>query len=216
MESLGHSCAERSVKKYLGALGILLTVLIVLPATVAAQHEPQAHAAPAEAGRGQHQAESPLAIVWKWGNFFMLFGGLGWYLRRPLQEFLNSRTKAIEEGLASGRQAREAALQKLSEIEARLAQLDKEVKELKDQALKEVEEERGRILESAKLESERILDLARREIKGLEKSARLELKSHVAELAVKLAEERLRSSMSSEENKRILNQFLQTLDAAKN
>src|SRR2546427_11406515 len=99
MESLGHSCAERSVKKYLGALGILLTVLIVLPATVAAQHEPQAHAPPAEAGRGQHQAERPLAIVWKRGNFFILFGALSWDLRRPLQLFLNCRTKPIADRL---------------------------------------------------------------------------------------------------------------------
>jgi F-type H+-transporting ATPase subunit b len=216
MESLGQSCAKRSAKKYCGVLWILLTVSVVLPNWTSAQHAPQANTPPAEARGGEHHVESPLAIVWKWGNFFILFGGLGWYLRRPLQEFLNSRTKAIEQGLASGRQARETAARKLSEIEARLAQLDKEIKELKDQALKEAEEERGRILENAKLESERILELARREIKGLEKSARLELKSHVAQLSVKLAEERLRSAISSEADKRIINQFLQTLESAKN
>ena len=204
------------MKKCLGVLWILLTVLVVLPARSSAQHEPPANAPAAEARGGEHRAESPLAIVWKWVNFCILFGGLGWYLRKPLQEFLNSRAKALEEGLASGREAREAALKKLAEIEARMAQLDKEVKDLKDQALKEAEEERGRILQSARLEAEKILDLARREIKGLEKSARLELKSHVAELAVKLAEERLRSSISSQENKSIINQFLQTLDVVKN
>lgn len=203
------------MKNHSGALWILLTVLVVLPARSAAQHEPPANA-PANAGRSEHQAESPLAVVWKWGNFLILFGGLGWYLRKPLQRFLNARTKAIEEGLANGRQAREAALEKLSEIEARMARIDKEIEDLKGRALKEAEEERGRILESARLEVEKILDLARREIKGLEKSARLELKSHVAELAVKLAEERLRSSISPEENKKIISQFLQTLDVAKN
>src|SRR5436309_9625482 len=146
MELLRQSCGKRIITQYLGSLWILLTVVIVLPTWGAAQHEPRSNAPSPGASRSEHQAESPLALVWKWGNFFILFGGLGWYLRKPLQEFLNSRTKAIEEGLASGRQAREAALRKLSEIEARLAQLDKEVKELKDQALKELEEERGRIL----------------------------------------------------------------------
>ena len=132
------------MKNHSGALWILLTVLVVLPARSAAQHEPPSNAPPANAGRSEHQAESPLAIVWKWGNFLILFGGLGWYLRKPLQGFLNARTKAIEEGLASGRQAREAALEKLSEIEARMARIDKEIEDLKGRALKEAEEERGR------------------------------------------------------------------------
>ena len=58
--------------------------------------------------------------------------------------------------------------------------------------------------------------MARREIEGLKKSARLELKGHVAELAVKLAEERLRVSLTPEENKKMIQQFLQTLGATQN
>ena len=46
--------------------------------------------------------------------------------------------------------------------------------------------------------------MAHREIEGLKKSARLELKAHVADLAVKLAEDRLQKSVGSEENKRLV------------
>jgi len=155
-------------------------------------------------------------MVWKWGNFLILFGGLGWYLRKPFREFLNSRSKAIEEGLASGRKAKDDALHKLSEIEARLSRLDKELKDLKDQALIEAEEEKARILAGARTEADKILDMCKREIEGLKKSARLELKGHVAELAVKLAEERLRASLTPEENRKMIQQFLQTLNATKN
>jgi F-type H+-transporting ATPase subunit b len=169
-----------------------------------------------EAGHGAHHEESPFAIVWKWGNFLILFGGLGWYLRKPLREFLDARSKAIEEGLASGRKAKEEALKKLSEIEARLAHLDEEIKGLKDRALAEAEEEKAHILASARAEAHKILEMARREIEGLKKSARLELKGHVAELAVKLAEERLKGSLTPEQNRKMVQQFLQTLDVAKN
>ena len=118
--------------------------------------------------------------------------------------------------MASGRKAKEEAFQRLSEIEARLAGLDKEIKDLKGQALMEAEEEKARILAGARTEAEKILDMAKREIEGLKKSAHLELRGHIAELAVKLAEERLRSSLTPEENKKMIQQFLQTLDTTRN
>src|SRR5262245_62884036 len=86
---------------------------------------------------GAGHAESPLAVVWKWGNFIILFGGLGWYLRKPLQEFLQTRARAIDEGLASGRLARESALKQLREIESRMLRLDEDVRALREKAVKE-------------------------------------------------------------------------------
>jgi F0F1-type ATP synthase membrane subunit b/b' len=108
------------------------------------------------------------------------------------------------------------AANQLSEIESRLAHVDEEIRALKTQALSEAEEERSRILESAKVEARKILELAQREIDGIKKSARLELKSHIAELAVRLAEERLQKSVGSEENRRLVLQFLDSLEVAKN
>jgi F-type H+-transporting ATPase subunit b len=191
-------------------------MLVTPPVATLSQQDHETASPPSEAGDGEHHKESPLAIVWKWGNFLILFGGLGWYLRKPLREFLDSRSKAIGEGLASGRMAKEEAFHMLSEIETRLARLDKEIKNLKDQALLEAEEEKARILAGAGAEADKILDLAKREIEGLKKSAHLELEGYVAELAVKLAEERLRASLTPEENKKMIQQFLKTLDATKN
>jgi len=208
-----QSCAEPFRRRYLVLLGVFLAVLVALPIAIFSQdHEGTS----SEEGHKAAHAESPLAIVWKWGNFLILFGGLGWYLRKPLQEFLTSRSKSIEEGLETGRRAKEGALKKLSEIEARLSQMDTEIKRLKDQALAEAEEEKTHILADAREEATRILDMARKEIEGLKKTARLELRSHVAQLAVKLAEERLGASLTPEANSKMIQQFLQTLDTTKN
>ncbi len=155
-------------------------------------------------------------MVWQWGNFLILFGGLGWLLHKPLGEFLETRAQAIREGLESGRRARESSQNRLSEIESRLSGLDEEIQSLKAQALEEAEEERTRILEGAKLEAQKILEIAHREIEGLKKSARLELKAHIAELAVKLAEEQLQKSVGSEENKRLVLQYLDSLEGTRN
>ena len=194
------------------ALLLLTAVCILTPRVTFAAEEAQHGASSGEHGGGH--AESPLTAVWKWGNFLILFGGLGWYLRQPLREFLETRSRSIEEGLASGRLARESALKRMSEIENRMARLDDEVRALRAQAAREAEEERARILESAKVEAQKILEVAHREIEGLKQSARLELKAHVADLAVKLAEERLQKSVGSEENKRLVVRFIDSLETA--
>src|SRR5262245_11876777 len=167
-----------------------------------------------EHGRGH--AENPLSSLWKWGNFIILFGGLGFYIRKPLIEFLETRARAIDEGLANGRLARESALKQMSEIESRMSRLDADVRALREKAIEEAEDERARILEDAKIEAQKILELAQREIEGLKKSARLELKAHVAELAVQLAEQRLQKAVGPEENKRLVLKFLDSLETTKN
>ena len=165
---------------------------------------------------GGGHGERPLAPLWKWLNFVVLFGALGWYLRKPLGEFLRTRAKGIEDGLSNAREAKRIALQKSDEIQARLAQLDEEIRQFKTLANQEAEKELTRIMENARQEAQKILDLASREIEGMKKSARLELKAFVAELAVKLAEERLRTSMGPEEDKRIIEMFIKSLESRPN
>jgi F-type H+-transporting ATPase subunit b len=205
---------KASLVRTFAALLLLMAVCILTPRATVAAEEAQHGGSSADHGAGH--AESPLTAVWKWGNFLILFGGLGWYLRQPLREFLETRSRSIEEGLASGRLARESALKQMNEIENRMARLDDEVRALRAQAVKEAEEERARILESAKIEAQKILEVAHREIEGLKKSARLELKAHVADLAVKLAEQQLQKSVGSEENKRLVLRFIDSLETAKN
>ncbi|MCY3759329.1 MAG: F0F1 ATP synthase subunit B [Acidobacteria bacterium] len=154
---------------------------------------------------------SPLSIVWKWGNFILLFGGLAYYLRRPLREFLRTRARGIEEGLASGKRAQEEAAAKMSAIEARLARLDEEIEGLKQRADRESEEERQRIIDSSHAEAEKFVALARREIEAMQRSARLELKAHVARLAVDLAEERLQEDLEPGQNQHIISRFVRSL-----
>ena len=208
MESLRRSCARLSSPgSFLIALtGVSLVFCLVLPVPGVGASA----AAAAAAGAGDDHG-SPLSIVWKWGNFILLFGGLAYYLRRPLREFLQTRARGIEEGLASGKRAQEEAEAKMSAIEAQLARLDEEIDGLKQQAAHESEEERQRIIDSSQAEAERIVAMARREIEGLQRSARLELKAHVARLAVDLAEERLRKDLEPGQNQRIISRFVRSL-----
>ena len=207
MESLRRSCARsfRPGSFLIALTGVSLAFCLVLPVPgVVASGGGAAAAAGDDHG-------SPLSPVWKWGNFILLFGGLAYYLRRPLREFLQTRARGIEEGLASGKRAQEEAEAKMSAIESRLARLDEEIDGLKQQADRESEEERQRIIDSSRAEAERIVAMARREIEVLQRSAQAELKAHVARLAVDLAEERLRKYLEPGQNRRIISRFVRSL-----
>ena len=207
MESLRRSCARFSRPgSFLIALtGVSLVFCLVLPVPGV-----EASGGGAAAAAGDDHG-SPLSIVWKWGNFILLFGGLAYYLRRPLREFLQARARGIEEGLASGKRAQEEASEKMSAIEAQLARLDEEIEGLKQRADHESEEERQRIIDSSRAEAEKVVAMARREIEGMQRTARLELKAHVARLAVDLAEERLRKGLEPSQDQRIISRFVRSL-----
>ena len=196
-------------------VGLFSLLCLITWGTVSAQHG-GGEAAAGHASQAEHSGGSPWSIVFKWANFILLFGGLGWYLRKPLQKFLNSRSNEIQEGLNQAREAKAAATAKLAEMETRMAQLDAAVRALREEASQQAEEERLRILENAQADARKILEMAQVEIEGMRKSARLELKRHVAELAVKLAEERLQTSIGPEEDRRMVERFLQGLENTRN
>lgn len=200
---------------------IVLSILVVLllawmsSVTVSAQHGEAGKTSEGEK-TAEHHGGSPWDVAFKWVNFLVLFGGLGWMLRAPMMNFLESRRQEIAEGLAKAAEARADADRKLAEVETRLTGLDQEIRQLKEQALQQAEEERLHILEMARQEAKKILEMASVEIDGMRKAARQELKAHVAELAVRLAEERLKSSIGPVEHKKIVERFVEDLGVVKN
>ena len=177
----------------------------------AGEHAPSAspeHAAPA----GEHHPESGLRQgIFKWANFLVFFGLLGYLLRQPVREFFAGRTRAIQEGMESGRRAREEAAERLQEVESRLERLEAEIAELRAIAAREGATERTHLQEAAHGETERIFAVAEQEIRALAKAARGELKSHVAGLAAELAEQRIRARLTPERQVVLLREYTGSL-----
>lgn len=193
-------------------LGLFLLTVLAFPGAYAAQpeHAPEG-AAKEHAPAGEHEAESPWATPLKVLNFIALFGLLGYLLRKPAGEFFAGRTRAIQQGIAEARQARQAAAKRLAEIEHRLERLGDEIKVLREEAWRESAAQRERLRASAGAEADKILANAEAEINALARAARLELKSYTAQLAVEMAEERIKNQMNPEVQSRILRTYVQDL-----
>lgn len=164
----------------------------------------------AEEGGGHGSAA--MDWVWKFLNFAILIIVLVVFMRKPLKAFFKSRTELIERSIQEATAAKVMAEQALREMEEKLRLKDEEIGKLLDAAVRAGETDRQRLIEEGRRMSDKILEQARANIESELKNARERLKADAAELAVDLAEKKLKQSLSEKEQQRILEESLRKLE----
>src|SRR5687767_15988787 len=81
---------------------------------------------------------------WKFINLILFLAVLTYFLRRPLSDAFRGRRENIRRELARAQEERDAALEKLEQVQARLDRLDSEVVGIRERAAKEALEDRER------------------------------------------------------------------------
>ncbi|HSR49885.1 MAG TPA: hypothetical protein VLV83_03595 [Acidobacteriota bacterium] len=147
------------------------------------------------------------ATIGRWFNLALVVVPLVILLRKPLGNYFASRRGAIQKEIEEAKQARQDAETKLAEVEQRMKALDQEVEQIRQQAQEEAEAERERLLREAREDGERIVAAAEREIGNLKRQARVELKEYASELALKMAEERIRRTMTEKDEADLVDRF---------
>jgi F0F1-type ATP synthase membrane subunit b/b' len=144
--------------------------------------------------------------LWKFVNLAIFVIALVFAMRKffGVPAMFRDRKETIKRELAKAQEERDAALQKLKEVEARLGLLDKEVASIKEQSVREAAEERERIAHSTEAEIVKLSEQAAREIESAGKAARKELRRYTAEQSVRLAEEIVRREMKPEDDARLI------------
>jgi len=92
-----------------------------------------------------------------------------------------------------------------------MSRLDDEIRGIRSAADKEAKDEYQRLLTAAEQDAEKIVEPPRQKIDGIARAAQQELKPHVAELSVKMAEERIRGEITDADRERIFSEFVRTL-----
>ena len=195
------TCKLRKVALF-GLLGLCLGVIAAPRVAWSQASEPRA------------KEENPdRELLYKTINFIILVGGLGYVLRKPLAEFFRSRSAAIAKSLDEGRKAQEASQARLQEVEAKLSRLEAEIAAFKEAARRDMEADLARMQQAGAEEATRILEAARAQTDTAVRAARLELKSYAARKAVTLAEDLIRARLDDSGQKRLVTQFVATLDS---
>ena len=114
-----------------------------------------------------------------------------------------ARSAAISQGITDADQKKAEAAKRISEVEAKLATLQPEIEKLKsemrNEQAREVERARARNL----AQIQHLHEQSREEVESAYKSARLQLEKHAGQLAIDLAETKIRARMSPEAQRKL-------------
>lgn len=171
---------------------------------------PEGAAAAATEGTGWGWLET----IGRWFNLLLLLGLVGYFLKDRAILFFRDRREGIRKQKEEAQAARQDSRRKLAAARARIQNLDNEREQIRAQAKIDAEAERQRIIDQADQEAKRILKQAQREIEGLRRTLRRDLKDYAAQLAVELAEEKIRREMSPADEHHAVNRFLGELQSA--
>lgn len=176
------------------AMGVWMALLLAA-GSAAAEPEP--------AGEDQGHGGDSLTL-WKVANFVLLAGGLGYLIHKKGGAFFGARTRQIRQGIEDAARLKAEAEARVAEIDRRLASLEAEVEDLRANACQETAAEGERVRARIRQDVVKVHSQAEQEAASAAQAARRELRRYAAELAVRLAEQRVRAALSPEVEDRLV------------
>jgi F-type H+-transporting ATPase subunit b len=163
------------------------------------------------AAQKQDAEQGDTWIWWKWANFLILAGGLGYLIGKNVPPLFRKQSEEIQSALAEAAKIKQEATAYAAGVEARLANLQSEIRQLRETAHSEMIAESERIRRETEHHLQRIRQQTAQEIELMTRAAKDELRKYAAELAIGLAEERIRFRMNSDTQQDLAESFLHDL-----
>ena len=158
------------------------------------------------------EGASEPSVIWRWANFAILAVGLGYLMAKHLPAVFSARSKEIQKGISEAQQMKQDAERRSAEMDARLNALGGDIERFRQQSAIEMQQEGDRIAKETAVQLQKIEEHAGMEIEAAGKTARRQLKEYAAELAMGLAEERLRTRMDSATESKLVDDFVKDLE----
>jgi F-type H+-transporting ATPase subunit b len=163
----------------------------------------------ASAAEEGHEASSDLPA--KAVNFLILFGGLGYFLYKPIRAMLEKRSADVRHSLDEAAAARAGAEENALAAKGRLEGVGAEIERIKTEAASRSRFEKERIAQAAREEGARLREFAAREIDVQARGAVRELRTFAAETATSIARERIRKSLGPEDQAGLVDRSIERL-----
>jgi len=147
----------------------------------------------------------------KWANFVILAGVLGYFIGKNAGPFFAARSAGIRKDMDESLRQSEEAKAKVADVDRRLANLEADLAALRAESEQETKVEAERVSRLTADEIAKIQAHAEQEIATAGKAARMELRQHAADLAVKLAEQKIRARISGDTQDALVQGFVRNL-----
>jgi len=150
---------------------------------------------------------------WAIINFLILVGLLVFMMKKmDIKGYFRKRTELIEQSLKEAREAKEFARKALAEVEERLKIKDSEVEEILKAARESGVRETGRLAEEGEKLRARILEQTRNNIDFEVKKAKEAIKQEAVEIAMELAEKKLKEKLTKDEQMKLLEESIAKIE----
>ena len=154
-------------------------------------------------------------LLWSTAVLFALFAWvLGKFAWGPLLRIVDDREKRIRDSVGAAETAAAEAKDLLAQHKEMLRGAGREREEILARALKEAEAARADLVEKARSDSERIVERAREQIERDKNEAIAELRGQVADIAVEAASKIVKSSLTPEAQKKLVDDYITSLPRA--
>lgn len=154
-------------------------------------------------------------MVWT----LVVFIGLMWVLKKfafkPLFAAVEERERALAEAIDGAKRDREAAAALLAEQKAQLEAGRSQAQQIIADGRAVAEKMRSDMLDETRKQQGEMLEQARRDIEGETARAIADLRSEAIDLAIAGASKVIEQNLDTAGNRRIVDQFLASLDAPK-
>jgi F-type H+-transporting ATPase subunit b len=161
---------------------------------------------------GIDSVSKALSVGWHLPNFLILVTILWYYGRGPLKEHLVARRAKLAEAIADAERSLLEAEDRHREYEDKLLRIEQEIAALLKTLREEGEREKERLLLTAREEAQRIKNDAEFTARQELRKAQAALREEAAALTVELAEKIIRQTITSEDQERILRDYLKRVE----
>ena len=147
----------------------------------------------------------------KWANFLILAGLLGYFIGKNAGPFFAARSAGIRRDMDESLRQRQEAEAKAADVDRRLANLEKDIAALRGRSEAEGKAETELMAQRTEAEIAKLQARAEQEIASAGKAARGALKRYSAELAMSLAEQKVRARMTPDTEDALVQGFVRNL-----
>ena len=143
---------------------------------------------------------------------FLIFAGVlakfGW---KPLLHMIEEREKTVRDAVEGAHKANAEAAALLEKHKEMLREAGRERDEIMKRSMKEAEQIKADIVKKARAESEHTLKRAKDQIEREKSLAIQELRKEVADIAVEAASKIVKSSLTPDAQKKLVNDYIASL-----
>jgi F-type H+-transporting ATPase subunit b len=169
----------------------------------------------ASSGGGEHGEGGShiMPYVWQAVNFGILVALLVFVIKKAdIAGLLRARTEGIQKSVDDAREAKELAQKALAEVQERLKSKDKEIEEIINASMRSGEKERDRLIEEGQRLSQVLLEQTKTNIEFELKEAREAIKAEAVQLAMEIAEKKIKDKLDEGQQKKLLDEAMGRLE----